>query len=108
MDISVLKPNTLHLKCQAIGFPLPQIVWYKTPEFSERRELVFLTDRVRQYPNGSLLISSTSAKDNGKFTCSAENGIGKNAEKTVVVDIKGESCMLLCSFDIFACFLLFK
>ena len=48
-----------------------------------------LTERIEQHPNGSLLISSTSEKDNGKYTCSAENGVSKNAEKTVTVDIKG-------------------
>ncbi|XP_065056612.1 cell adhesion molecule DSCAM-like [Rhopilema esculentum] len=87
-DVSILKPNTLHLICKGSGFPSPQIVWYKKGEFSEARKLLHLTDRVRQYQNGSLLIYRTSAKDNGKYTCSAENDIGKNAERTITVDIK--------------------
>ena len=88
-DVSVLKPNTLHLKCKASGYPAPQIVWYKIPEFGDRRELLRLTNRIEQHPNGSLFISSTSERDNGRYTCSAENGVSKNAEKTVVIDIKG-------------------
>ena len=48
-----------------------------------------LSERIQQYPNGSLFISSTSERDNGKYTCSAENSVLKNAEKTVIVNIKG-------------------
>ena len=64
-----------------------------------------LTDRVAQYANGSLFISSTSAKDNGKYTCSAENGIGKNAEKTITVDIKGNFLCWMSSVSLLALFL---
>ena len=88
-DESVLKPNTLHLKCKADGYPTPQIVWYKIHESGRRRELVQLSERIQQYPNGSLFIFSTSERDNGKYTCSAENSVMKNAEKTVAVNIKG-------------------
>jgi len=79
-DESVLKPNTLHLKCKADGYPTPQIVWYKIHESGRRRELVQLSERIQQYPNGSLFIFSTSERDNGRYTCSAENSVMKFRE----------------------------
>ncbi|XP_030381731.1 Down syndrome cell adhesion molecule-like protein Dscam2 isoform X2 [Scaptodrosophila lebanonensis] len=61
------------MPCLAVGAPQPEITWkIKGAEFSAN-------DRMRQLPDGSLLIKSVSRQDAGEYSCHAENSIAKDS-----------------------------
>ena len=76
-------------KCRAKGSPTPEIKWYKdgllilgTPEESRYHitiegALVFMGKRYHVTREGSLVIFDPRVEDEGKFTCTAENELGK-------------------------------
>lgn len=82
-----LKPVVL--KCQAKGTPTPEIKWYKesllivgSPEESRLQitmegSLVFMGKRFHITKEGSLIILDPRVEDEGTYTCSAENDLGK-------------------------------
>ncbi|XP_055535113.1 cell adhesion molecule Dscam2 isoform X11 [Wyeomyia smithii] len=61
------------LPCLAVGSPTPDITWrIKGQEFVS-------TERIRQLPEGSLLIKAVIRQDAGDYTCTAENSIAKDS-----------------------------
>lgn len=61
------------LKCKANGDPEPEVHW-----ISPEGRLISNTTRTMVYPNGSLEINGTTAKDAGNFTCIASNAAGES------------------------------
>ena len=82
-----LKPVVL--KCRAKGTPTPEINWYKdgllikgSPEESGFQvtlegSLVLVGKRFHITREGSLIIFDPRMEDEGKYTCAAENKLGK-------------------------------
>ncbi|XP_071522341.1 cell adhesion molecule Dscam1 [Panulirus ornatus] len=60
------------LLCQAVGLPTPEIRW------TIRGEPFAPNDRLRQLPEGSLLIREVSRDDAGEYTCHVENPYGQD------------------------------
>ena len=60
----------MKLPCLAVGNPSPDIHWkVKGAAFTA-------DDRIRQLPEGSLLIKQASRQDSGEYSCSVENSFG--------------------------------
>lgn len=68
------------LKCKANGDPEPEVHW-----ISPEGRLISNTTRTMVYPNGSLEINVTSAKDAGNFTCIASNAAGESTGRVELV-----------------------
>ncbi|XP_006825869.1 cell adhesion molecule DSCAM-like [Saccoglossus kowalevskii] len=71
--------DTVELPCVSVGYPQPSpaYVWKKNGR------TVTLTDRV-QLLGGNLLITNVSLSEAGRYTCSAENGLGQASIQTVL------------------------
>lgn len=81
--VTVLSGVRLEITCTASGIPEPSIFWLrqgKQIDFSERFSV----------HNGTLVVRAIRRSDEGSFTCTANNTIGKTATSTQV-DVLGKS-----------------
>ncbi|KAI4460599.1 basigin related [Holotrichia oblita] len=61
------------LPCLAVGIPPPEITWkIKGVAFTS-------SDRIRQQPDGSLLIRDITRTDAGEYSCHVENSFGQDS-----------------------------
>uniref|UniRef100_A0A803SQ68 Sidekick cell adhesion molecule 1 n=1 Tax=Anolis carolinensis TaxID=28377 RepID=A0A803SQ68_ANOCA len=65
--------KTVHIQCQAMGVPLPTLVWYKDAV----PVLKLLNPRYKVLVNGSLHIQGLQPDDSGIFQCFARNAVGE-------------------------------
>ncbi|KAH0631997.1 hypothetical protein JD844_019978 [Phrynosoma platyrhinos] len=65
--------KTVHIQCQAMGVPLPTLVWYK----DAIPVLKLLNPRYKVLLNGSLQIQGLQPDDSGLFQCFARNDAGE-------------------------------
>ncbi|XP_062858638.1 leucine-rich repeat and fibronectin type-III domain-containing protein 2 [Trichomycterus rosablanca] len=69
----VLEGQTASLKCEAVGDPTPMVHWVAPDD-----RLLGNSSRVVVYANGTLVITITTSKDFGTFTCIAANVAGES------------------------------
>ncbi|XP_046664820.1 Down syndrome cell adhesion molecule-like protein Dscam2 isoform X1 [Homalodisca vitripennis] len=63
------------LPCLAVGVPAPEVKWkVKGTLFTSES-----SDRMRQLPEGSLLIKAVTRTDAGEYSCSVENSFGQDS-----------------------------
>jgi len=60
-NVTVNETNSIDLKCDVYGYPVPAITWKK-----DKKEL-------QQHTEKDLRIDSSSKSDSGKYTCAAQN-----------------------------------
>ena len=94
-DTIVREGNTTTITCEAFGYPPPTVVWNRINGILSDR--VSVSDSV-SVPTGygnvtrvsvNLTISNTSREDTGVYTCSANNGIGRDSNiVTITVQCK--------------------
>ncbi|KAL2093242.1 hypothetical protein ACEWY4_010554 [Coilia grayii] len=98
------------LNCEAKGSPRPQIKWdvdsgkqhfeFALPAIVENQEVpindVTTNTRFQVFQNGTLIIPRMSKKEDGNYSCSASNEMGK-AETTVKVVMAGAQKHILTS-----------
>ena len=74
VDTNVLFMQTVILECIAVGNPRPTIVWL------HRGEPLKLDGRRRRLENNNqkLIITNVQQSDSGRYTCVAENEIGRD------------------------------
>ncbi|XP_043914327.1 hemicentin-2 isoform X2 [Protopterus annectens] len=71
LEIIAAAGTEVILPCEAEGSPSPLMSWTK-----DSRPLLLRSARYNLLPSGSLIISETRLKDNGVYTCFAENPAG--------------------------------
>lgn len=79
------------LPCLTVGVPTPEISWKVKGQPFESN------DRIRQLPEGSLLIRSVTRTDAGEYSCFVENSFGKDkiTHKIIVLGIlRVKYCLL--------------
>ena len=78
--------NTTTITCEALGYPLPTVVWSRTNGTLSDR--VSVSDSI-SVPTGygnvtrvsvNLTITNASREDSGVYMCSANNSVGSNSE----------------------------
>ncbi|XP_076811093.1 roundabout homolog 2-like isoform X2 [Clavelina lepadiformis] len=73
---NVLKGQSVQLKCNAVGDPLPRISWSRNiGSMPERREVE---------SNGNMVISNIQVEDEGEYICTAENKVGSQTASAYV------------------------
>lgn len=55
-----------------------------------------IPDSVARFSNKSLIIVSLKSEYAGKYTCEADNGVGKPIKKTIKVHVYGEERFFNC------------
>ncbi|XP_077774861.1 protein sidekick-1 isoform X3 [Podarcis muralis] len=70
--------KTVHIRCQAMGVPLPVLVWYKDAVPIHK----LLNPRYKVLLNGSLQIQGLQPDDSGIFQCFARNDAGETQSRT--------------------------
>ncbi|XP_029942955.1 ADAMTS-like protein 1 isoform X2 [Salarias fasciatus] len=80
---------TLELRCEALGNPEPTLKWTKNG-----KELHF-SNRVDLLPTGSLRIQAPGKDDEGLYTCTARNRVGRTSLSSWLqfTGVKGRSCV---------------
>ncbi|CAD5222326.1 unnamed protein product [Bursaphelenchus xylophilus] len=65
--------DTIVLKCNFTGYPMPEVVWFKgqTPIFNEMRRTVHTSDNSTE-----LCIFNANKEDGGFYSCRIENDMG--------------------------------
>ena len=61
------------LPCLAVGVPAPEVTWKVKGTVFEAN------DRMRQLPEGTLLIKAVTRTDAGEYSCSVENSFGQDS-----------------------------
>ena len=90
MDVSVVAPEAVRLRCQVAGQPVPQIVWIRefstgtVTEFTMSTDNINITETIDGLNKTSvLIIQPTSALDTARFRCRAQNQL--SVSTTIVV-----------------------
>ncbi|XP_051862028.1 muscle M-line assembly protein unc-89 isoform X47 [Drosophila albomicans] len=76
----------VRLTCQIVGYPTPEILWYKDGQLivSDRRHLITAEGQFF-----TLEIAATTLDDSGDYTCTAKNELGSVSCHSVLVVDKG-------------------
>ncbi|XP_042237780.1 Down syndrome cell adhesion molecule-like protein Dscam2 isoform X19 [Homarus americanus] len=74
--------SSFSLFCQAQGFPVPSVRWFKFSE-NGRKASVELGERVKQV-GGTLIIREAKVDDSGKYLCVVNNSVGGESVETVL------------------------
>ncbi|GIY67333.1 titin [Caerostris darwini] len=72
-DVSIHIGETLVLKCEASGFPKPQISWFKIKEFSSSDEVTVIDRNI--WNDTLLMVSDIDTEYSGLYLCEADNKI---------------------------------
>ena len=79
--MTVKEKQNLTLSCKATGFPPPVITWHKDGHVVE--------DKRKQFNKRNLEIKNVLYDDQGIFTCTAENLLGR-VQLSVNVTVNGK------------------
>ena len=89
VDQQVLKTYTTYLTCLTSGTPPPRIDWSKSIE-GRFVPVSMGKPRFRKMLNGTLVISNASDEDDGKYLCTAYNGVSDTrVSKPVQLTVHG-------------------
>ncbi|XP_067138831.1 limbic system-associated membrane protein-like [Centruroides vittatus] len=83
-DENVIIGETLTLKCNAKGSPLPRITWKKIKKSSKDLTPIMTT-------NGTIIITNITEKDGGVYQCEASNNVEPNLIKQIHITVYGFS-----------------
>lgn len=82
-DTIRVKPNHMaFLHCEVYGNPKPTVSWRKNNypiQFGSGYEM---------FPNGTLLIRRATVDDIGSYTCTADNGVSQQVERSLKLDLR--------------------
>ncbi|XP_008940595.1 PREDICTED: hemicentin-2-like, partial [Merops nubicus] len=73
-EARALLNSSVVLPCQARGWPVPQVTWWKDGQLLPLRG----TKRLQLLPGGSLQISSVQLQDSGYYLCTASSPAGSD------------------------------
>lgn len=83
-SMTVKEKQNVTLPCKATGFPPPIITWYKDDNVLEERR--------KHFKKRNLEIKNILYDDNGIYTCTAENMLGR-VQLSVNLTVKGKYSM---------------
>ncbi|XP_016950327.1 cell adhesion molecule Dscam2 isoform X1 [Drosophila biarmipes] len=81
MDTAIMLGNTISINCEAEGYPIPAITWFKG-QGKESKDFKPLNMR-----NHSLLLNLATDNDEGYYMCQATNEIGAGLKKTIRINV---------------------
>ncbi|XP_035221096.1 Down syndrome cell adhesion molecule-like protein 1 homolog isoform X12 [Stegodyphus dumicola] len=73
--------HTAVFSCQATGHPPPQVTWERDQENKDVFENE--SDRIQTFENGTFILSNIKKSDEGFYSCSVSNNIGRDIRKLV-------------------------
>ena len=105
-DVEGVEGQDIVLPCQVDGYPPPSTVWTKDSGYGYPSSAGLgvgvggVGNGVgsgfgARLPNGSLLLSAADKRDEGRYTCTAENGVRPAIARTVNVTINGRDGVVL-------------
>ncbi|KAH8340543.1 hypothetical protein KR059_000756, partial [Drosophila kikkawai] len=81
MDTAIMLGNTISINCEAEGYPIPAITWFKG-QGKGSKDFKPLSMR-----NHSLLLNLATDNDEGYYMCQATNEIGPGLKKTIRINV---------------------
>lgn len=95
-DATVQEGEKFTFECRLIGYPIPEVVWYK-----DGISILNNPDYLTTFHQGicTLTIEETFAEDSARFTCKAFNNLG-SAETSAMLTVKGNKILI---FGIIQC-----
>ncbi|XP_017047144.1 Down syndrome cell adhesion molecule-like protein Dscam2 isoform X1 [Drosophila ficusphila] len=81
MDTAIMLGNTISINCEAEGYPIPAITWFKG-QGKGLKDFKPLSMR-----NHSLLLNLATDNDEGYYMCQATNEIGAGLKKTIRINV---------------------
>ncbi|KAH8356359.1 hypothetical protein KR084_005979 [Drosophila pseudotakahashii] len=81
MDTAIMLGNTISINCEAEGYPIPAITWFKG-QGKEPKDFKPLSMR-----NHSLLLNLATDNDEGYYMCQATNEIGAGLKKMIRINV---------------------
>uniref|UniRef100_A0A6P4DVD5 Down syndrome cell adhesion molecule-like protein Dscam2 n=1 Tax=Drosophila rhopaloa TaxID=1041015 RepID=A0A6P4DVD5_DRORH len=81
MDTAIMLGNTISINCEAEGYPIPAITWFKG-QGKGSKDFKPLSMR-----NHSLLLNLATDNDEGYYMCQATNEIGTGLKKTIRINV---------------------
>ncbi|XP_022215231.2 Down syndrome cell adhesion molecule-like protein Dscam2 isoform X3 [Drosophila obscura] len=81
MDTAIMLGNTISINCEAEGYPIPAITWFKG-QGKASKDFKPLSMR-----NHSLLLNLATDNDEGYYMCRATNEIGAGLKKIIRINV---------------------
>ncbi|CAB4064373.1 DSCAM [Lepeophtheirus salmonis] len=115
-DVHAVDGAEVFIHCEVEGYPKPNLSWNKvttgTKDFLDSSIPSILSNGYHQFANGTFYISSADKTSEGRYTCTADNGVRSGISKTINLTVnspprfleekvhlavrKGEKGILIC------------
>ena len=93
INVSVLAPDAVELRCQADGRPVPEIVWIRNldDQFTLNADNVDVAEIIDGLNKTSTLtLRQTTPEDTATYSCRAQNLVGSATSTEVQINIFGK------------------
>ena len=94
-DVVAVEGQDILVPCVVEGFPDPVIKWRREETDGDAGSApgdTYLAGMAvnQQFPNGSLLLTLATESMEGRYTCTATNGVKYDISKTINITVNGE------------------
>ncbi|XP_076361771.1 cell adhesion molecule Dscam1-like isoform X2 [Tachypleus tridentatus] len=112
-DLKVAESGRFLMHCLADGYPTPSYKWYRSRDIGRTNFIRVIGPNVKEFSNGSLMITNIASSDKGTYKCTVNNGVGQSLVQLITITVsvparfeekfgvvtaqKGESARLQCN-----------
>ncbi|XP_076361772.1 cell adhesion molecule Dscam1-like isoform X3 [Tachypleus tridentatus] len=86
-DLKVAESGRFLMHCLADGYPTPSYKWYRSRDIGRTNFIRVIGPNVKEFSNGSLMITNIASSDKGTYKCTVNNGVGQSLVQLITITV---------------------